>query len=279
MKALRSIITISLLFFIYTAEGQFYYKDQVLPRQSMQQLQQFKATRVKAVKLTSFEANGAVTEDFAGEQAVNNNYTVVTTFTKSKLSDSSELTTHFNAAGQLIKTIDTTDGYKSTTDYSYDGNNRLVNIINQSTSKEQDTEKEQHVWMYSAKGSPEKMWKIKNNTDTTYIIFIPDEKGNIIEEHSVRKGNPLPSYYYYYDEKNRLTDIVRYNQWAKRLLPDYVFEYDEDGRITSVIIVPESGSDYEKWFYSYYDTGLKGQEACYNKRQELQGRIEYQYIY
>jgi hypothetical protein len=277
MKSTGSIITTFLLLFSLAAEAQFYYKDQIVPRQSMQQLQQFKATKVKAVKLTSFEADGAVTEDFRGEQSVNNNYTVVTTITKSKVSDSSELTTFYNAAGQLTKTIDTTDGYKSATEYRYGGNNRLVSITNFSASTGQETEEEQHLWTYSSKGVPEKMWKIKNRNDTTYVTFISDDKGNVIEEHSVRKAKPLPTYYYYYDDQNRLTDIVRYNQRAKRLLPDYMFEYDEEGRIASVIIVPEEGSDYEKWFYSYYENGLKGQEACYNKKQELQGRIEYQY--
>ena len=87
MKALRSIIIISSLSFALSVNGQFYYKDQVVTRQSMQQLQQFKAVKVKAVKLKSFEADGAVTEDFAGEQAINNNYTVVTTFTKSRDGD------------------------------------------------------------------------------------------------------------------------------------------------------------------------------------------------
>lgn len=279
MKSPGSIIIISFLLFSVASEAQFYYKDQLVPRQSMQQLQQFKAIKVKAVKLTSFEADGAVTEDFTGEQSVDNNYTVITTFTKSKVSDSSQLTTFYDAAGQMVKTIDTTDGYKSVTEYKYDGNNRLVSITNTSTSPGLVTEEEQHLWNYSAKGLPEKMLKIKNKTDTTYVTFIVDEKGNITEEHSTRKGRPLPTYYYYYDDKNRLTDIVRYNERAKRLLPDYVFEYDEEDRISSVIIVPESGSDYEKWFYSYYENGLKGQEACYNKRQELQGRIEYQYSF
>ena len=277
MKSPVSIVTIFFLLFAIAAQAQFYYKDQIVPRQSMQQLQQFKTAKVKAVKLTSFEADGAVTDDFTGEQAVNNNFTVVTTFTKSKVSDSSELTTFYNAAGQIIKTIDTTDGFKSTTEYKYDANNRLVTIMNFSTSPGQVTEEEQHLWTYSSNGTPEKMFKIKNRTDTTHVTFIADEKGNVSEEHSVRKGQSLPTYYYYYDDKNRLTDIVRYNQRAKRLLPDYVFEYDEENRIASVIIVPESGSDYEKWFYSYYENGLKGQEACYNKKQELQGRIEYQY--
>jgi YD repeat-containing protein len=279
MKPIRSVITLSLLLFALAANAQYYYKDQVITRQSMQQLQQFKATKVKGVKLTSFESTGAVTEDFEGVQSLNNNYTVVTTFTRSRVSDSSELTTFYNGSGQLIRTIDSTDGFKSTTEYGYDTNNRLVNITNQSSSPGQATEREQHIWTYNVKGLPEKMSKIKNNVDTTYITFVSDEKGNIIEEHGTRKGRPLPSYYYYYDEKNRLTDIVRFNERAKRLLPDYVFEYDDDGRISTVIIVPEQGSDYEKWFYSYYENGLKGQEACYNKRQELQGRIEYQYTF
>lgn len=279
MKALRSIIITSLLTFAFSVQGQFYYKDQVVTRQSMQQLQQFKASKVKAVKLTSFEANGAVTDDFAGEQAVNNNYTVVSTFTKSRLSDSSQLTTFYNAVGQLVRTVDSTDGYKSSTEYTYDANNRLTKIINQSASTGQETEEEQHIWTYSGKGFPEKMLKIKNKKDTTSVSFVSDEKGNVIEENGVRKGIALPTYYYYYDDQNRLTDIVRYNPRAKRLLPDYVFEYDEDGRIATVMIVPEAGSEYEKWFYSYFENGLKGQEACYNKRQELQGRIEYQYIF
>jgi len=279
MKSTVSNFTFFLLLFAFSANAQFYYKDQVVPRQSMMQLQHFKAAKVKGVRLTSFESTGAVTQDFTGEQAVNNNYTVVTTFTKSRISDSSELTTFYNASGQLIKTIDTTDGYKSSTTFNYDGSNRVVNITNLSASTGQATEMEQHIWSYNTKGSPEKMLKIKNNIDTTYITFSIDEKGNITEEHSIRKGRPLPTHYYYYDEKNRLTDIVRYNQRARRLLPDYVFEYDDEGRISSVIIVPESGSDYEKWFYSYFENGLKGQEACYNKKQELQGRIEYQYSF
>lgn len=271
------MIFVSFLVFSVTARAQFYYKDQVLPKQSMQQLQQLKSAKVKAVKLTSFESDGAVTQDFTGEQSIEKNYTVITTFTKSRVSDSSELTTYYNSVGQLVKTIDTTEGFKSVTEYKYDGNNRLASINNSSISPGLIAEEEQHVWMYAGNGLPEKMWKIKNKTDTTHVRFVTDEKGNVAEEHSTRNGRSLPTYYYYYDDKNRLTDIVRYNERAKRLLPDYVFEYDDEGRISSVIIVPESGSDYEKWFYSYYENGLKGQEACYNKRQELQGRIEYEY--
>ena len=278
MSFLRSIITVIPVLLIGTAQAQFYYKDLVVTKQSSQQMKQFKAEKVKAVKLLSFESSGNLTEDFVGEQVVTNDFTVLKTLTKSKVSDSSELTTIYNANAQLVKTVDTTDGYKSTSEYRYNGD-KLVSITNYSSSTGQAVEKEEHVWIYTAEGRPEKMYKIKNDKDTTHITFVADEKGNIIEEHSVRNKKTLPTYYYYYDDKNRLTDIVRYNAQARRLLPDYIFEYDDEGRVSTVVIVPEDSSNYEKWFYSYYDNGLKGQEACYNKKQELQGRIEYKYSF
>ena len=86
------------------------------------------------------------------------------------------------------------------------------------------------------------MLKIMNGTDTTYVRFIPDEKGNIGEEHATRNGEALPIVYYYYDDNNRLTDIVRYNMKAQRLLPDNIFEYREDGKMTSLLAVQEGGS-------------------------------------
>ena len=278
MSFLRSIITVISVLLIGTVHAQFYYKDLVVTKQSSQQMKQFKAEKVKAVKLVSFESSGNPTEDFMGEQLVTNDFTVLKTLTKSKVSDSSELTTIYNANAQLVKTIDTTDGYKSTSEYRYNGD-KLSSITNYSSSTGQAVEKEEHIWIYTAEGRPEKMYKIKNDKDTTYITFVADEKGNIIEEHSVRNKKTLPTYYYYYDDKNRLTDIVRYNAQARRLLPDYIFEYDDEGRVFTVVIVPEDSSNYEKWFYSYYDNGLKGQEACYNKKQELQGRIEYKYSF
>ena len=68
-----------------------------------------------------------------------------------------------------------------------------------------------------------KMIKIKGETDTTMVNLVKDEKGNIIEEKSVRGGQQLPSVYYYYDNDGRLTDIVRYNQKAGRLLAGLCF--------------------------------------------------------
>lgn len=272
-------LILSPLFFLTQARAQFYYKDQILIKQSRDQLQQYKVEKVRSVKLKSFEADGKPTEDFVGEQSVNNNYTQLITYTKTALSDTSELKTFFNAAGQVIKTIDTADGFSSVTEYTYETNNRITVITNISTSAGQAKEKEQHLWYYNDLGKPTKMLKIKNDIDTTLIEFTLDEKGNVSEERSTRKKKPLGILYYYYDERNRLTDIVRYNPKAQRLLPDYMFEYDEEGRLSTMLVVPEGSSDYQKWFFSYYENGLKGQEAAYNKKQELLGKVEYHYSF
>ena len=122
------------------------------------------------------------------------------------------------------------------------------------------------------------MLKVKENRDTAYVRFIADGKGNITEEREVHNQDSLPAIYYYYDDQNRLTDVVRYNERAKRLLPDYIFDYGNKSRITSMLVVPE-GNDYQKWIYEYNDRGLKDRETCYGKGKELLGRIEYEYNY
>ena len=99
------------------------------------------------------------------------------------------------------------------------------------------------MWSYDAAhaGKPASMLKIKNGTDTTLVTFVSDDKGNIVEERSVRLGQALPTIFYYYDTDNRMTDIVRYSTQAKRLLPLNIFEYEE-GRLRSMLVVPLSGT-------------------------------------
>jgi hypothetical protein len=99
----------------------------------------------------------------------------------------------------------------------------------------------------------------------------------VAEENSVRRKVALPSFYYYYDAQNRLTDIVSYNVKAKRLLPLYIFEYNDDNQLSSMLVVPEGTDDYQKWIYEYNDAGLKIKETCLNKRKQILGRVEYVY--
>jgi hypothetical protein len=136
---------------------------------------------------------------------------------------------------------------------------------------------EKHLWIYEGKAL-KKMIKIKGETDTTIVNLVKDEKGNVIEEKPVRAGQSLPSVYYYYDNEGRLTDIVRYNQKAGRLLPDYVFEYNSD-RISSMLFVPAGSTDYQKWIYQYDSNGLKASETCFDKRKQTVVKINYTYSF
>jgi hypothetical protein len=77
---------------------------------------------------------------------------------------------------------------------------------------------------------------------------------------------------------NRLTDIVRYNKKANRLLPDILFYYDDNNRlIQRMTILSMTNRDYLIWRYAFDEKGLKTKEALFNKKQELQGRIIYTY--
>ena len=74
-----------------------------------------------------------------------------------------------------------------------------------------------------------------------------------------------------------MTDVVRYNKKAKRLLPDYMFEYSDANQVIQKITVPASGSDYLIWRYQYDAKGLKIREACFDRQKQLTGKIEYNY--
>jgi YD repeat-containing protein len=273
MKSILSGITCLLL--LSGTNAQYYYKDLVVPRQAGIQIQKYREQKIKAVKLNSYESDGQPTENFQGSQEVDQNFTRITTNLKSAISGSSQLISNFTPGGLLTKTLDSTDGSSSTTAYTYNGKGELSSMVNISVSAGSHQEKEEHIWNFK-NGQPESMFRIKNETDTTYIQFVRDDKGYVTEENSIRKGASLPSYYYYYDDTYRLTDIVSYNIKAKRLLPDYIFEYNQDGLYKTLMVIPEGSSDYQKWYYEY-NNGLKTTETVFNKKKQLLGKIEYHY--
>jgi YD repeat-containing protein len=259
------------------SSAQYYYKDILSSEQTSAQLKKYKNQRVRLVTVTSFENNGQPTEDFTGSQTIADNFSSIRTVFNTAMAGESELTTFFNAEGRIVKTVDTTDGSGSISEYRYNASGKLASIINISTSPGMHQEKEEHRWQYDAQGRPQTMLRIKNNIDTTVISFVLDEKGNVAEENSRRGGTAQSSYYYYYDEQNRVTDIVTYNQKARRLLPIYVFEYNTEGQISSMLVVPEGTDEYQRWVYQYNEAGLKTKETAFNKRKQMLGRIEYAY--
>ncbi len=275
MKKIRFVLLVLLI--SWKGYAQYYHKDIIGPMQNVQQWKLLKQNNIQAVKLASYEANNEPSEGFSVEQKVFDNYTKIETYTKTLQNGSSQLSSWYNQNGLLTKTIDTSEDYSSITTYEYATDGKLIRIMNTSSSAGQLTTSEVHEWKYNAAGKAEKMLRIRNGSDTTFYTFIIDEKGNVAEEHGLRKKQQEPTVYYYYDEKGRLTDIVRYNIRAQRLLPTNMFSYNASGNLAGMLLVPEGTNDYQRWYYDYDGRGLKTRERAYNKKQELLGKIEFSY--
>jgi hypothetical protein len=259
-------------------KAQYYYRDFVSTVQNMQQYRLLKSNKVTRVTLSSFEANGEPTENFVCEQVLNNSFTQVKTTSSSPLTGKSTLTNYYNSSGQLYRTVDSSEESLTYYQYQYDSMGRIA-ILSSVAYGYADKIKnnELHTWQYDKDGVAETMWRIKDNNDSLQIKFKRDQNGNVIEEQSFKKSEPVEKIYYYYDSLNRLTDIVRYNEKLQKLLPDYMFEYAPDNRLSQMITVQNGGVDYLIWRYEYDDKGLKKNERCYNKKKQLVGRIEYKY--
>lgn len=277
-KIIAPLVTMLLMITTSPAISQYFYKDIVSVQQINETYRLYKSNKVSKVTLNSYQGNTPVTEGFICEQKVNLQRNEVVTYTKTLDAGESFFIANYQPQALLFKTTDSSNESVSNSSYQYDAANRLI-AIHQVTHAN-DTSSfftEAHYWQYTTSGKPLKMLRIKNSTDTTVVNFTIDEKGNVTEEDITSKTARNQKIYYYYDDKNRLTDVVQYREKAKRLLPDYMFEYEENGELSTMTVVPEGSSEYQKYFYKYDDNGLKVIEFCYNKKNELLGKVEYHY--
>lgn len=275
---MKSLILLVLSLYLFQhSYSQYYYKDIVATHEAENRAALLKKNRIRNVQLNSFEGDGTATEGFTGTQTVSADFLQITTRLSSQLAVESQLVSQFNTSGKLIRTMDTTDGASSHSDYIYNGAGALTRLNNLSISGGPHLEREAHLWIYNDSGKPTKLLRIKNGSDTIVVDFLLDEQGLVTEEHSRHAGRDLPVIYYYYDDQKQLTDIAGYNPKARRILPTHVFEYDEQGRIASMLVVPEGSDQYQKWIYEYNQSGMKIRETCFDKKKSVQGKIEYKY--
>lgn len=255
--------------------AQYYYKDIIGTKESSELIKTYQKTGVTQVAVASYDADGTRNEDFAVTQTFSKPHAVLQTTTRGENAEPSVLTSFADTAGRVLQTIDSTASLRSETNYQYDALGRLTRIESRSTDTAKSiTETETHNWIY-ANGHVQRMLRIVNNQDTTYVDIKLDS-GRVVEERSVRRGVAEDPVYYYYNG-NRLTDIVRFNKRAKRLLPEYLFEYAADGKLLQKITVPSNSSAYLIWRYQYDANGLKIREAIYDRYKTLNGKVEYTY--
>jgi len=272
----NKIFTAFLLFAFTQINAQYYYSDIVGTKQTNQLYKLLTGFQFKRISATSFEGNEP-SKDFVLEQTILNDGRQTITRSASIGSLESFFISNYQN-NRISKTVDSSNNAINTVIYEYDKTGKVASIS--STSKDFDgtsTNSEKHLWTYNEKGLPEKMLKVKNQTDTTLVSFVYDEEDNVAEEHWTKNNRKLETYYYYYNPKKQLTDIVRYNRKAKTMLPDYMFEYDNRGHMTQMTQTQAGNANYLTWKYLYNENGMKEKEYVFNKQKELLGRIEYKY--
>jgi YD repeat-containing protein len=256
-------------------KAQYYYNDIVNNKAVLNELAMLKEKKIKGVKVLSLESNGAQTEGFTCRKKINRDFTEVEIYTETNESYPNTFISSFNKAGLLQRTIDSSEAGATTIDYRYDEAERLVSIISSKHFSDDDAgfSNEQHLYQYNNAGILQQMRLIKNNRDSTLYVFEADEAGNIIIEKNAKTGE---LYYYYYDLKHRLTDVVHSYNFQKNLFSEFTFEYNPEGQVTKMMTSEREGAYFFTWRYNYED-GMRTNERCYSKEGRLMGSIEYEY--
>ncbi len=256
-------------------QAQYYYNDLIRAEWLQDRMKSYKAAGVRSVNIISYDETGSLIEDFKSGIQLSNQYKDWHSVTESPWEGKTVTIHQFNAAGQLIQSVDSAESSKQVTYYQYEGA-LLTRITSKAYSRGQLLMEEIHEWSYSGE-NVHSMKKSRQGDDITTVEFVRDEQGRIAEE-KIRKGTLLQeTYYYYYDQQGNLTDIVRYNSRADKMLPDFIFEYSSNGQLTSMLITSSDKSDYQQWRYSYNQQGLKTEDICFGKNKRIVGRMEYVY--
>lgn len=274
---IKIIAAVSLgLVIMSSANAQYYYKDIVSSKQAGIDMAKYRENKVRTIKLKSFEDDGSPSDGFFGERRISKDYRKSELFVKSNVSGTSLLTSLFNDKGQIIGSLDSSDISTTRTTYEYDDQDRIKKITTSLRSSDDDFVNEileEHIYIYQDEFLPAKMIRVKNRYDSVTVLFLHDENNNVSIEKDTKSG---AKYYYYYDEKSRLTDIAHANEFNPKLLADYLFEYDPAGLLIQMTTTEEGGSYYYIWKYTYVN-GMRTLEKCFSKEKRLMGSIQYEY--
>ena len=273
---MKSFFLFFSLVMVSVVDAQYYYKDIIGTKETSDLIRSYRTNRVSRVLLNSYDAENTKNDDFYVEQVFSAPNQYLKTITRLGDANESILISYTDANNNVVKTVDSSETITTTSVYKYGADGLLESVVSISSDTARSNQAEEHRWEYND-NKIARMLRIKDKKDTAYITFKTDDKGNIIEEQSIRKGISSEPVYYYYDNNNRLTDIVRFSNKAKRLLPEYLFEYSPSNQVIQKITVPANSSDYLIWRYQYDDKGLKIKEAIFDKRKQLTGKIEYLY--
>ena len=263
---------------ILNGKSQYLFQELMSIEQACNERTQLIQKNFRKVKVISFEEDGEESKRFFCEKKFDKTHSNYKLYTRSGDGGKSIMTGFFNELGKLSKTIDSSETVVRICNITYDENNRIAQTNTVSRSKDEDFVielKEVHQYGYENSSSkhPLSMLKIKQDKDSSRIIFQFDEKGNIAIEKNANTG---AKYYFYYDEKNQITDIVHQSEYKVDMVPDYIFEYDDNGNLIRTTTAAAGNSSPVNWIYTYTN-GLKTKEEIRASNGEWLGKFEYQY--
>ncbi|MEO6327981.1 MAG: hypothetical protein ABIO55_03575 [Ginsengibacter sp.] len=270
-------VMVLMIFWCTAVTAQYFYRDIWNARQLNKEMFVLKEEKIKTIVIKSFDNDGEPSQGFFCEKRIGKNYTFSETVTRSDITSQSLLTSYFNSKGLISRTADSSESSLNTAEYLYNSSDNIIAVQTFTTANDDlNSIDESHDYFYNAAGQLEKMVRKKNNLEISVVNFKVDEKGNVTDEEEVLKNGRGTKYFYYYDGKNNLTDVVHYNQRARRLLPDYMYEYSTGGQLKQMITTEEGGG-YFIWKYTYNDQKLRETERCFSKEKKLLGSVQYIY--
>ncbi|HVG13237.1 MAG TPA: hypothetical protein VM843_09545, partial [Flavisolibacter sp.] len=183
---MKTIFLSLLIFALSPAHSQHFYKDIIGTKETTELIRLYKNNKVRSVQLNSYDADNTKNEGFFVEQVFTP--ASLKTITRSGDEETSTLVSYINEQGQVIKTVDSSSAMISTTVYTYNPSGNLATITSTSGSASGSfTQTEEHQWEWEGE-KIQRMLRIKNKLDTSIVSFVLDEKGNVTEERSNRKG-------------------------------------------------------------------------------------------
>ena len=281
---MKHLVNIILLFCCHQAFGQYYYSDIIATNETNEQMKSWRAAGVAMVTASGTDNRGSKASGFSETYQVLQNGSLVK---KTTINDFTKTVNNsrYNTDGFILSSADSLTPIQNAITYTYDNQGRIINIRNIVKDSSNDfNQAETHIWQYDESGSPTTMWRIIENegamagTDSMEIKFIKDAAGNITEERSYKHGRETNFLYYYYNDANQMSDIVRYNTKLKKLIPEIMFEYDANGKvIQKITTISDRTIGYLLWRYIFDGKGLKTKEALFDNKKQLTGKINYEY--
>ena len=273
---MKWLLFVCTLFLGNTLWGQFYLNDIIGLKDSQEKYLLMRKNKIKKITANSIEADGSSTKGFILNQELQTDGKKMVTEI-ANFSSPLEKITNFYELSKLKRTIVNRSSIETKTDYKYDEKGFLNKIISTTVDSLQKTPiSETHLWHYQPNGTPIRMIKWGDGIDTVNIEMLVDSTGLIIEEYWFKKGKKIETYYYYYTN-NQLTDVVRYNIKANRLIPDFVYEYNQQNQLTNMVQVSFNGSAVIHWSYTYHINGLRETETARDKEKNIIAKITYSF--